>query len=291
MKNKRSLFIILGAVVLALLVSAGFLNGFRKATRLSAFQAMRAYIDVKVHAQSPANAYTVVMTEYLTSGPASPLSTPRRHEAVGRHVVALRADGSTSDIFSNFGHDDGTGKKVQAWDERSVIDISARRGMFVQQYLNAMSSHPLSDVEVQRALARGLDPEADCLVTRSTRAAILGDAQLLGRETILGYSTVVVGTAIRKNWMAPALRCAIVKSEYLFLNSSGVLVSKEEQIPDSIVEGNPDPLLFAASGDELKPSDIYRRKMQLWGLEERYWNNSLATLQAQDAGYLAAQSH
>jgi hypothetical protein len=87
------------------------------------------------------------------------------------------------------------------------------------------------------------------------------------QDTVLGIPTVVISQPFKPNrihrmWLAPSLVCATVRHEYLTFDTDGKTVEKVVVEPDQIIQAEPDPKLFTANFDELKPSAVHQRRSE-----------------------------
>ena len=283
-RSKKAIMIV---PLVGLAVAAGYVVRVSSRTHLSMWQLGKTYLMLNAHAETT-TPHTIVLTEFLTSGPASFQNPPHRGEAVGTHLFALRSDGSFVIKHVNFGYLGPSGVLINPSDERTVIDLQKGQKLFVREFLNATQTYTLppeamQDIRSSRRLA-----SSDCLLNAEGKPAWADGKRVLGREVVAGFETVVIGGTGYKMWLAPALGCSNIRLEYPSYNDKGQLISLAEQKPTSITLGEPSDLLFQALGDELKPSDAYKRQIALWHLDEvEKMRKNGAHLQNEDNKYLA----
>ena len=137
---------------------------------------------------------------------------------------------------------------------------------------------------------------SDCLLSVSGGPVWANSkTQVIGTDNVLGYRTVILKTSEgTRNWLAPELGCALVRSEQIFFNEKdGKVRTINEHMAQKITIGEPDITLFAAVGDEITPREAYNRKMEYleMGTEERSQrlSKNAAQLLQNDQDYVQAQ--
>jgi hypothetical protein len=241
-----------------------------------------------VRAQATPPPVTIVSVEFETEY-SVPGHTPSDvghplhvGEAVATVIFARTSGGSVSKTYKRF-PDSGVVKGV-AFDERHILDFEHRRRLEVREFLSATQTYPMTDDEVRTGKSRGPTAESNCLLQGNGKPAWAHRRQL-GSQTVLGYTTVIIGDDATRQWFVPSLGCAPVQAEFIFRNKEGQTTVKNEQKPVSIVVGEPDASFFQPVGDELSPSDAYRRQIRVMALPESKLTDQAAILDQQDKIY------
>jgi hypothetical protein len=275
------------AAAVLLVLAAGF--GQRLAGMLGGTpsHALRVVLQSRVRAATPIPPFTVVRTHYLTSGPGNTSIYRHGRQLAGSSTDAFDTDGSRVFALTTYERTDDAGHRSPAWDTSSIVNMKTHRRIDARPFLNAHSSYPVADSDEQARAAVQPTPESDCLLTSAGQQAFR-NRKLTGRETVLGFDTVILSTpdGDTRDWRAPALGCALLQTIRIFRNSTGAIVSTNEQMATSVTVGPINPQLFNPPGDELKPSDIYKRQLALW---EKPWGLNAADLLSQEAPKLAKQ--
>jgi len=226
---------------------------------------------VRAHATPPP--VTIVSVEFETEY-SVPGHTPSDvghplhvGEAVATVIFARTSGGSVSKTYKRFP------------DSRVV-----KGRLEVHEFLSATETYPMTDDEVRTGKSRGPTAESNCLLEGNGKPAWAHRRQL-GSQTVLGYTTVIIGDDTTRQWFVPSLGCAPVQAEFIFRNKEGQTTVKNEQKPVSIVVGEPDASFFEPVGDELSPSDAYRRQIRVMALPESKLTDQAAILDQQDKIY------
>ncbi len=232
-------------------------------------------------------AYTIYSTEYYTVVPAVNAKRTYNNYAISKVIRARRSDGSTADYYTHVPYDSSD----IAFDEVTVIDVTARKYIEAAIFLDAKSTFVLTERGLQDQLSPRADPTKNCLQTPSGQPA-LADMSLGGRDTVLGLPVFVLvsqsSSGLHRSWYAPTLGCALVQNE-LTEYTDGKPRQTNLTKPDQIVIGEPDPTLFNPPGDELKPSDVSQRRRVKFGTQNSAISEAQQkNLQKADERYLAS---
>jgi hypothetical protein len=268
----------------ALILGVGLLIGVARRAPRYPGMAIRAFALRSVHAGS-IPAFTVEMVETLTTGPGG--SVKRNAEVTGKLIFARRSDGATVEQFVHTGMLLPSGKITPVYDESTVRDPGSQTILEKHNFLNTTSTYKYSADEFRKKNPDPPTPESNCLLRADGTPDWVGSAKYVGTEQILGYTAAVIELAESnsKYWIAPALGCRLLGSEHTFLNKKNEITSINRQMASRITLGEPSPSLFAAVGDEVKPSEVYARKVAAWGLDPSYIKQWEARSATQDAAY------
>ena len=211
-------------------------------------------------------AYTINSTEYYTVAPGANARRTYNNEIITKIIRARRSDGSTASYYVHV----PTDSTDLAWDEVTIIDVTARKFVEAALFLNAKSTFVLTERGLQDQLNPGADPAKYCLQGPSGQPALDG-MSLAGRDTILGLPMFVLvsqsSSSLQRSWYSPSLGCVLIQSE-MTEYTGGKPRQTNLTKPDHIVIGEPDPALFSPPGDELKPSDVYQRRRVKFGTQK-----------------------
>jgi hypothetical protein len=237
-------------------------------TRLTAWLSAATLAAGLALAERPAvlPAYTVEMVETQQAEGAAP--APDEPPPTGRLIFARRSDGAT---VSHYFHAAARtpGRAAPEFDEGTVVDPSCSCTRAKANSLRATTTYKLADEELRRRLADPATPESNCLLTPAGAPAWPADVKPSGVEKVLGFDTVVFVDARNqaRYWRAPALGCQIVQSDHAFPGPGGAQTGVTRHRASRITVGAPDAGLFAPVGEELKPSDVYRRRLLALGMD------------------------
>ena len=287
MPFRRLVLTVVIAAAFAFVLAAGF--GQRLAGILggSPGHPIRIFLQSRVRAATPIPPYTIVRAHYLTSGPGNTSIYRHGRQPAGSSIDAFDTDGSRVFVFSAYERTDDAGHKSPAWDSVSIVNMKTRQRIDGRPFLNAHSTYPVDSSNEQARAAVQPTPESDCLLTSAGQQAFR-NRKLTGHETVLGFDTVILSTpdGDTRDWRAPALGCALLQTIRVFRNSAGAILSTNEQIAASVTVGPVNPQRFNPPGDELKPSDIYKRQLALWAGP---WGLNASDMLVQEAAKLAKQ--
>ena len=107
-------------------------------------------------------AYTINSTEYYTVAPGANARRTYNNEVITKIIRARRSDGSTAGYYVHV----PTDSTDIAWDEVTIIDVTARKFVEAALFLNAKSTFVLTERGLQDQLNPGADPAKYCLQVR-----------------------------------------------------------------------------------------------------------------------------
>ena len=281
----RKTLMLTSAIVVAL--AAGFVVRYSVQSGLPLRLVPRSLI-IRAHAQSitPPPPYTIELAEVVTS--RGYMGKWQDQASTGRLVLARRSDGST---LKHYFHA-GTDKDHPAFDDGDMVDVPGNASRHLARFLGTVTTLPANGTGWVTAHTQWMTAESGCLLLSGGTTAFGGDVRTVGRDTILGFRTVILEINGRKSWRALDLGCAPLKTEIHLVDDSGRTVDNV-QTATRVTVGEPDPSLFDVSGEELAPSAVYERKMSYYGFDEATKaknRKSQANLLAhQDEAYRKAQ--
>jgi hypothetical protein len=238
-------------------------------TRLTAWLAAATLAAGLAFAERPAvlPAYTVEMVETQQAEGTAP--APEEPPPTGRLIFARRSDCAMVSHYFHAASRTPGGDAAPEFDEGTVVDPSCSCTRAKANSLRATTTYKLADEELRRRLSNPATPESNCLQTPAGAPAWSADVKPSGAEKVLGFNTVVFVDARNRAgyWRAPALGCQIVQSDHAFTGPAGAQAGVTRHRASRITAGAPDASLFAPVGDELKPSDVYRRRLVALGMD------------------------
>lgn len=229
------------------------------------------------------HAFTMIMVHQSPPPGGDPSAEPRSLEK----LVAVRSDGSyvtasrpaTGDlsVYPQFG-------------DRSLALRPQQQLVYVLDKLRIKTTTPLGTTVQPLA---PMDPT--CAAGRATGR---GPYKFLRTEVFMGYQTYVYsytiatpggGEETTTRWFAPALNCRDIQARLDVKDESGT-VKTMLNFATSIIEGEPDPALFAVPDgyQEVSPSEMEAQRAQSLGRESPP-ALLMERLRARDESYFAAR--